>query len=99
METHCGEQNPRVRLNPAILHELYSEHIFRKPLEKNAYTSKHERRKCLNFCEMKNERTTNKLEYCVLESERTLRVLQREKDEKQKKMRIKNERWRWGGGG
>ena len=75
MDTQCGEQNPRVRLNPAILHELYSEHIFRKPLEKNAYTSKHERRKCLNFCEMKNERTRNKHEYYIPVSVRTLRVL------------------------
>ena len=59
MDTQCGEENPRVRLNPAILHELYSEHIFRKPIEKTRTRRNTKREKRLNFCEMKDERQTN----------------------------------------
>ena len=32
--TQCDEQNSRARQNSAVLHKLYSEHIFRKPIQK-----------------------------------------------------------------
>ena len=75
-ETHAVWQTKsRARVNSADLHKLYSEHIFRKPIRKTHTRRNVEKRKRLNFCGMKDEMTTNKLEYCVLESERTLRVL------------------------
>ena len=82
----------RTQPRSAILHKLYNEHIFRKLIQKTQLRHNMKRGKLTIFVNWKKTFWTNKLECCVLESERTLRVLQREKDEK-------NERWRWGGGG
>ena len=62
-------------MNSADLHKLNSEHIFRKPIRKTHTRRNVEKRKRLNFCEMKDEKKTNNLEYCVLESVRMLRML------------------------
>ena len=62
-------------MNSADLHKLKSEHIFRKPIRKTHTRRNVEKRKRLNFCGMKDEMTTNKLEYYVPESVRMLRIL------------------------
>ena len=62
-------------MNSADLHKLNSEHIFRKPIRKTHTRRNVEKRKRLNFCGMKDEMTTNKLEYYVPESVRMLRIL------------------------
>ena len=62
-------------MKSADLHKLYSEHIFRKPIRKTHTRRNVEKRKRLNFCGMKDEMTTNKLEYYVPESVRMLRIL------------------------
>ena len=85
-------------MKSADLHTLYSEHIFRKPIRKTHTRRNVEKRKRLNFCGMKDEMTTNKLEYYVPESVRMLRILHRmeEKEGKEKNIRkVKNV----GGGG
>ena len=105
-----------MQLRSAVLHKLYSEHIFRKLIQKMhthrstkerkfwelsgkkmerrqtnsstaylrvrercAYSTlslpQHEKKKREIFVNWKKTFWTNKLEYCVLESERTLRVL------------------------
>ena len=75
-ETHAVWQTKsRARVNSADLHKLYSEHIFRKPIRKTHTRRNVEKRKRLNFCGMKDEMTTNKLEYYVPESVRMLRIL------------------------
>ena len=92
----------RARVNAADLHKLYSEHIFRKPIRKTHTRRNVEKRKRLNFCGMKDEMTTNKLEYYVPESVRMLRILHRmeKKEEKEKKhSKIEKCEWWWGGGG
>ena len=68
-------ENSNTSLGFAVLHELYSEHIFRKPIRKTHTRRNVEKRKRLNFCGMKDEMMTNKLEYYVPESERALRAL------------------------
>ena len=50
--TQCDEQNSRARQNSAVLHKLYSEHIFRKPIQKAPLRRNMKRRKLSNFCEL-----------------------------------------------
>ena len=62
-------------MNSADLHKLNSEHIFRKPIRKTHTRRNVEKRKRVNVCGMKDETTTNELEYYVPESVRMLRML------------------------
>ena len=54
---------------------LYSKLIFRKLIEKMHTHHNTKKRKIVYFCVMKEEKKTNKLEYYVPKSERTLREL------------------------
>ena len=85
-DTRSVANKTRARVNAADLHKLYSEHIFRKPIRKTHTRRNVEKRKRLNFCGMKDEMTTNKLEYYVPESVRMLRILHgmEEKEGKEK---------------
>ena len=74
-DTRSVANKSRARVNAADLHKLYSEHIFRKPIRKTHTRRNVEKRKRLNFCGIKDEMTTNKLEYYVPESVRMLRIL------------------------
>ena len=64
-----------MQLRSAVLHKLYNEHIFRKLIQKTQLRHNMKRGKLTIFVNWKKTFWTNKLEYCVLESERTLRVL------------------------
>ena len=83
----------------AVLHMLYSEHIFGKPIEKTHTRCKTKRRKMWqllwNGCE-KLWQTNSSTMYQRVEERCALST---GKEGKHRKTKWKNARWRWGGGG
>ena len=70
--TNKIQEHDRIpRFCTSCIASTYSGSLFRKRI----HVTTLEKRKRLNFCEMKDEKKTNNLEYCVLESVRMLRML------------------------